>query len=272
MAANIKNLGDGQLPAVKASLYAVPPSTQTVVLAIILVNTDVAARTVNIYYKKSGGTSRLISGQAQSIAAGEKAVLVERFTMSAGDVIEGDASVAAVVDYTISGVENGAAAVVPTGDDWDTALYSERDIGVTTTGTVEEVLGSVTIPANTLNADYAGVDVLATFSAAANVNNKTVRLRVGGLAGTLVAEILNDATSGNRFQLRVTLMVNGSGSMDGAGAYTRTTGTSGVYGVPTLTGLTFSGTIDIVATGLTGTSAGDVTLTSMRVVLLRRVV
>ncbi len=105
MAATIKNLGEGQLPAAKATLYTCPASTQAVVLNIILVNTDAIARTVNLYYKKSGATSRRILPKDMSMASGSEYPMKEKITMGAGDLIEGDAAAATVVDYVINGVE-----------------------------------------------------------------------------------------------------------------------------------------------------------------------
>jgi len=121
-----------------------------------------------------------------------------------------------------------------------------------------------------LGSRHFGLDVMATFTAAANANNKTVRLRIGGLAGTVVAEILNDNTSGNKLQLRAVLLVDGASSVSGMAFNTRVTGATSLIAA-VVTGLTLSSTIDVVATGLTATAAADITLTSMRVALLRRV-
>lgn len=105
MAATIKNLGEGQLPAAKGTLYTVPATTSAVVLVILLVNTDSVDRTVNLYYKKSGGTSRKLLPVDTVIVAGRKLTMEEKITMGAGDEIEGEATAATVIDYVISGVE-----------------------------------------------------------------------------------------------------------------------------------------------------------------------
>lgn len=104
MAATIKNLYNGQLPNSKTTLYTATGVT-AVVLNAVVVNTDVVARTFNLYYKKAAGTSRRITAKDQSLDPGFKATMEEKITLGAGDMIEGDASVAAVVDCTISGVE-----------------------------------------------------------------------------------------------------------------------------------------------------------------------
>jgi hypothetical protein len=76
-----------------------------VVLAVDLVNTDAAAKTVNLYFKESGGTSRKIVPEDLSIDAGYHYQRTGKITMAEGDEIEGDASTASVVDYMIPGVE-----------------------------------------------------------------------------------------------------------------------------------------------------------------------
>lgn len=105
MALSIKALADGQLPAAKGTLYTVPGATQTILRSITLVNTDSVARTVNIYVNRTG-TSRRIIPKDQSIQPGASTHVAIIVTLEAGDLVEGDASVATIVDYTLSGVEN----------------------------------------------------------------------------------------------------------------------------------------------------------------------
>ncbi len=106
MTVEIKGLADGQLASSKATLYTVPAATQAVMNNAILTNTDSSARTVNLYRKKSGQTSRRIIAKDLSIAAGASYTYSGGISLEAADIIEGDASVANVVDYTLSGVEN----------------------------------------------------------------------------------------------------------------------------------------------------------------------
>lgn len=105
MALSIKALGDGQLAGSKATLYTVPGSTQAILRSITLVNTDGSSRTVNLYVNR-GGTSRRIDGKDASLGAGEARHVQVVITLEAGDLVEGDASAANVVDYTLNGVEN----------------------------------------------------------------------------------------------------------------------------------------------------------------------
>lgn len=104
MAITPKVLAEGQLAAAKATLYTVPGATSTIVSSITLTNTDAAARTVNIYVKP-GGTSRRVVPKDLSIAAGYSVIDDTVRTLETGDLIEGDASAANVVDYVISGME-----------------------------------------------------------------------------------------------------------------------------------------------------------------------
>lgn len=108
MALTPKILADGQLPSSKGTLYTVPGSTQTAVKFFRLVNTSGSVVTVNVYLKKSGGTSRRIIPKDYSLAAGAMASVLdygEVVALGAGDLIEGDASSATTVDYVIDGGE-----------------------------------------------------------------------------------------------------------------------------------------------------------------------
>lgn len=145
-------------------------------------------------------------------------------------------------------------------------LCVETGLTTTTTGTVEEVMATCTIPGGSLGGDFSGYIVTATWVGAANTNSRTARVRVDGLSGTVIST-QTDTTSANDIQTSVQMLVDGAGSLSGQGTHTWGTGTDTVYSV-TASGLTFASDIDIVATGETGTQLGDITLTSFRVVLI----
>lgn len=106
MAVQIKALANGQLgTSARGDLYTTPTGKTTIVKNIRLVNTDTAARTLNLYFNRSGGTSRQISPSAMTLGAGSLAIDDQELTMEAGDKVQGDASVASKIDYVISGVE-----------------------------------------------------------------------------------------------------------------------------------------------------------------------
>lgn len=102
---SIKLLADGQLPNAKGTLYTVPGSTTTIIKTITYVNTDSSARAVNLYVKDSARASRRIIPMNMTLGIGYLMAYDNELTLEAGDLIEGDADVEDVVDYTVNGVE-----------------------------------------------------------------------------------------------------------------------------------------------------------------------
>lgn len=99
-----ERLAHGQLPVAKTTLYTCPPDTRVSVTCISLVNTDVVARTVNLYLKASGGSSKNITPKDMIINASDQYLAIMlSFAMHPNDVIEGDASVVTKIDYVLSG-------------------------------------------------------------------------------------------------------------------------------------------------------------------------
>lgn len=105
MTVNIKSLADGQLANGKGTIYTTPASTQAIVKNIILVNTNTSSETVNLYFKKSGGTSRRLIPKDTSLPASNSLVMDDLVTLEAAGIIEGDTTTASKVDYVINGVE-----------------------------------------------------------------------------------------------------------------------------------------------------------------------
>ena len=105
MALAMKNLADGQLPAVTGDLYT-STGVQTLIKTIKLVNTDSAARTVNIYLLPNGGTARRIIPKDCSMGIGYMIEEECNLTLDAGDKIQGDASAATAVDFIIQGAQD----------------------------------------------------------------------------------------------------------------------------------------------------------------------
>ena len=102
--------GDEQLPSSKGTLYTVPASTSALV-TIVISHTGAVARTANLFLRRSGGTSRRIVPKDLELDVSDTAYVDHEgrpFAMAAGDLIEGDASAAAEVDYTIDGMERSA--------------------------------------------------------------------------------------------------------------------------------------------------------------------
>lgn len=85
-------------------IYTTPLNMRIKFDTIILVNTDVAARTFNLWLKRFGAsTYQRIAPKDYSLAA---AAMYESgpFSLSGGDVLAGDASAASVVDFTLNGM------------------------------------------------------------------------------------------------------------------------------------------------------------------------
>jgi len=101
----IKSLADGQLPATTGTLYIVPASTRALIKTIKVVNLNTIAETINLYLEPSGGTARCIIPKNLSLGIGYLLVVDDELTLEAGDKLQGSATDATMVDYTISGVE-----------------------------------------------------------------------------------------------------------------------------------------------------------------------
>ena len=106
MTVAIKSLADGQLPNSKGTLYTTPAATQTIINRITLVNTNSSGETVNLYFKASGGTSRRITPKNYTLAVDALFIMDDAITMEAADIIEGDTTTNAKVDFVVSGMEN----------------------------------------------------------------------------------------------------------------------------------------------------------------------
>jgi hypothetical protein len=110
MAIVIKNLGEGQIGPTDNVVYdlpgAVPAGKAWIVKNVRLLNTDTVARTINLYFLKSGGsTPRQISPKDMVLGAGQLAIDDQEITLGPGDKIQGKASSGNKIDYVMSGVE-----------------------------------------------------------------------------------------------------------------------------------------------------------------------
>lgn len=152
-----------------------------------------------------------------------------------------------------------------------------KGTGSGTASTSEEVMATCTIPANTLSANGSMLRVTFLFHTAANANNKRVRVRIGGLAGTLVCD--NGGMTANNQDLYqvtpLTVIRN---------AATTATASCGVYaladasaGAPTANAhyaaraasITWANSNDLVLTGQTPTATGDLTLDSYSIEVIQ---
>ena len=125
----------------------------------------------------------------------------------------------------------------------------------------EAVLRTFTIPANTFNADGRTLKLTAVGTLAADADNKTIRARLGGLAGTIIVSCSQNSAALVRWHMEVLVTRIGSNSQRIAGwAVLANAGSSGdqnfAFNNTTATA-TDTNTIDLVITG-EGVNANDV--------------
>jgi hypothetical protein len=101
-----KILAQGQLPNAKGTLYTVPALNKTYVKFINAFNPSAGVETIFFYVKKLSGSSRIIGTGTLDINEQHRVIEKdETLNLGAGDIIEGQTTTAAKVDYTITGVE-----------------------------------------------------------------------------------------------------------------------------------------------------------------------
>ena len=103
MAFTAKSLADGQVATTEGDLYAVPGATKAYIKSVHLLNTSATVQTLDLYIKRSCGTSRhlrrYVLDQYQSASFDFAGAL------STGDAIRAVTTTTTVVDYVITGVE-----------------------------------------------------------------------------------------------------------------------------------------------------------------------
>lgn len=155
----------------------------------------------------------------------------------------------------------------------DLVLASRGNLSLTTTGTSEEVLATVQIPAGALIGNYSGIHAQVYAVGAANANSKTVSIRLGGAAGAgMIARATT--TSADTFGGFVNgLVLDGTSKMAIHGCQSQGAGTTSgnIYTATVTSGQPFSGAVDIVFTLTTPIQAGDATIKAYRLVLLKKV-
>ena len=98
-----KLLAEGQLAAAKATIYTVPVGMQAIIRNVAFGNVGGVTENLNLYVKKSGGTSRLFS-KAQ-LDPNEFAHEEDIGTLDAADELEAETTNATSVDFSVMGVE-----------------------------------------------------------------------------------------------------------------------------------------------------------------------
>jgi hypothetical protein len=110
--------------------------------------------------------------------------------------------------------------------------------------------------ANTLNVNGQALRVTGGYTTAANGKNKTVKVRVGGITGTTILSYTSATNNGSVwFDALLTRRSGATAYGNGFASDGATSSVTGAAATPTLTS-----DVDVVVTGTTGTSAGDMTL------------
>lgn len=143
-----------------------------------------------------------------------------------------------------------------------------KGTGIATTGTSEQVLATCTIPANTLTASGAAIRVSLIAHTSATANNKIVRVRVGGIGGTVVAQSATAAPNNQTILTSSPVLVMWrdatTAASSAAFAYNAdaTAGLGTVYGYYAVraAAITWANTNDLVITGNTPGGSGELTL------------
>lgn len=103
MASTPKILANGQVAAVKTTIYTVPVGANAIIRTVTFVNVGGVTETIQLYVKPSGGTSRKFSRAL--LLADEFAHEEDIGTLEAGDELEAETTNAASVDFTVMGVD-----------------------------------------------------------------------------------------------------------------------------------------------------------------------
>jgi hypothetical protein len=97
-----KVLADGQLGSAKATLYTSPGSTKTYTKQMRVFSTG-AGQTIIIYLNTSGTSRKFYQVVLEANECAD--VFAEPIQLEAGDLIEGQSTTGATVDYVITGVQ-----------------------------------------------------------------------------------------------------------------------------------------------------------------------
>ena len=99
-----KNLANGQAPSSKTTIYTVPGGRSSIVRSFLLVNTYTTDVVIN-FTVNFGTGSRHCAPKDLTISPNNMVEFDHSITLESGDFLEVQASIAGVVDYVASGVE-----------------------------------------------------------------------------------------------------------------------------------------------------------------------
>lgn len=90
-----------------ADIYTVPASTQTIVSSIVVCNTTTSPATFRIFQRINGATAAASNAVAYdtTLAANSTAIIENKLTIDAADVLTVRSSVANALTFTVNGSE-----------------------------------------------------------------------------------------------------------------------------------------------------------------------
>ena len=139
---------------------------------------------------------------------------------------------------------------------------------VPTSGTLIEVLHTLTLPANSLANVGDFIDINSTLVVAANGNTKIANIRLTDTGGTVLSNI-STTSSGISISEIVRCTRTGASTMLCIGAVTSTAVIAWTTATVAVTGQDFTAPIVFVVVGTTATSAGDLTATASKLTLTK---
>jgi hypothetical protein len=194
--------------------------------------------------------------------------LLKKLSGTATEFLNGAGNFAAltVSDLPTSGEWLGEEVSVSAGGGTESFKLAGQidydDTQVTTSGATETALRTFTLPANTLNATGRTVIFRAWGTLAADTDNKIVRVRLGGIGGTIATQVSQNLSAYTRWEVlvRIIRLALNSQRVIGTGTfYTAAGAGAAAMSTMTVTADTQGETagIDIVCTG-EGANAGDI--------------
>lgn len=147
-------------------------------------------------------------------------------------------------------------------------LASSAATGMSVTGTVNETaLASITIPAGAMGAN-GGVEIRTVWTITGSTNAKTLRVRLGGAAGTqFLASVFSSASSVTFSDARRIKNRNSQSAQVGSASVGAVSVGTGTTALPTATENT-ANAVDVVISGQLASAGETITLESYEVWLL----
>lgn len=196
----------------------------------------------NTIYNEFNGSISNANISASAAIAGSKLDLTGSNGLATGSLVKagtgtGTATVVGVLDVQVVNVGNDA-------------------------NTTEKILATYTLPANSLSANDKSVRIRAWGTLAANGNTKDLRMRFGGIAGTVIAQRVSITDSNVDWELEGIVIRTGATTQASTGRALVAGAAWTLYDTP---GQTLSAAVDIVMTGKSPTTgaANDVVCKGM---------